>query len=98
MLRSPAPQAGAVCSGGNAMATNEAIKQEVMPIIGMTCANCVATVERNVKKLPGIQAADVNLANERMTVRYDPALVSHDDIIARVRKAGYDVPEAAAGE
>ena len=54
------------------MATNQAVKHETLPIIGMTCANCVATIERNVKKLPGIQAADVNLANERMTVAYDP--------------------------
>src|SRR5881394_1984166 len=67
-------------------------RQEILPIIGMTCANCVATIERNVRKLPGIQEANVNLANERLNVVYDPAQLGHDEIVARVRKAGYDVP------
>jgi Cu+-exporting ATPase len=64
----------------------------------MTCANCVATIERNVKKLPGINQAEVNLASERLTVAYDPNAVSHDEIVARVRKAGYDVPDIAQEE
>src|SRR5260221_9467357 len=68
-------------------------KQEILPITGMTCANCVATIERNVRKLPGIQEANVNLANERLNVIYNAAELSHDDIVARVRKAGYDVPQ-----
>jgi Cu+-exporting ATPase len=73
-------------------------QQEVMPITGMTCANCVATIERNVRKLPGIEIANVNLASERLAVTYDPALVSHDQIVERIRKAGYDVPEATGSE
>src|SRR5260221_3175207 len=73
-------------------------KQEILPIIGMTCANCVATIERNVRKLPGIQEANVNLANERLNVVYDPTQLSHDDIVARVRKAGYDVPTVTENE
>jgi len=73
-------------------------KQETLPIIGMTCANCSATIERNVRKLPGIETANVNLANERLTVVYDPAVLTHDDIVARVRKAGYDVPVIAKDE
>src|SRR5437868_1443818 len=77
---------------------NQETKQETLPIIGMTCANCAATIERNVRKLPGIAEANVNLANERLSVSYDPAAITHDDIVARVRKAGYDVPQVAAGE
>src|SRR6478735_7505768 len=73
-------------------------KQETLPIIGMTCANCAATIERNVRKLPGITEANVNLANERLSVNYDPTAVTHDDIVARVRKAGYDVPQVAQDE
>src|SRR5258707_3490120 len=73
-------------------------KQEILPIIGMTCANCVATIERNLRKLPGIQEANVNLANERLNVVYDPTQLSHDDIVARVRKAGYDVPAVTENE
>src|SRR5260370_42441546 len=73
-------------------------REEILPIIGMTCANCAATIERNVRKLPGIQEANVNLANERLNVIYDPTQLRHDDIVARVRKAGYDVPTVTEDE
>jgi Cu+-exporting ATPase len=66
-----------------------------LPITGMTCANCVATIERNLKRLPGVQQAEVNLASERAVVAYDPSVVGQDGIIGRIRYAGYDV---AAGE
>src|SRR5215510_3820220 len=74
------------------------VKEETMPITGMTCANCALTIERNVRKLPGMAAATVNLANERLTVQYDSEQVTHDDIVARVRKAGYDVPVIVESE
>jgi Cu+-exporting ATPase len=61
----------------------------------MTCANCVATVERGLKKQTGVQAATVNLSSERATVTFDPAAVGLPDLIARVERAGYGV---ATGE
>ena len=69
--------------------------QVVLPITGMTCANCVATVERNLKKVPGVANAVVNLASERATVAFDPAAAGLDDLVHRIRRAGYDV---ATGE
>ena len=48
-------------------------KQFILPITGMTCANCVATIERNLKKLDGVQEANVNLSSERATVMFDSA-------------------------
>ena len=44
------------------------VKNITMPVTGMTCANCAATIERNVRKLPGVGVANVNLANEKLTV------------------------------
>lgn len=69
----------------------EKARQIALPITGMTCANCVATVERNLKKLNGVQEAVVNLSSERAAVSFDPALLQVDDIISRVQRAGYDV-------
>ncbi|KPL79794.1 haloacid dehalogenase [Ornatilinea apprima] len=69
----------------------EKARQIALPITGMTCANCVATVERNLKKLNGVQEAVVNLSSERAAVSFDPALLQLDDIIGRVQRAGYDV-------
>lgn len=71
-------------------------KQIILPITGMTCANCVATIERNLKKLNGVEGAVVNLSSERATVAFDPAQLSLVDIVARVRRAGYDVAEGEA--
>ncbi len=70
-------------------------KQIMLPITGMTCANCVATVERNLKKVDGVQSAVVNLSSERATVDFDPDLTGLGDLIGRVQRAGYDI---AAGE
>jgi P-type Cu+ transporter len=66
-------------------------KQITLPITGMTCANCVATIERNVRKLPGISVANVNLASEKLTVAFDPALLDEHGIIDRVEHIGYGV-------
>ena len=70
-------------------------KQLTLPITGMTCANCVATVERNLKKLDGVQTAVVNLSSERATVDFDASKLGLTDFIARVSRAGYGV---ATGE
>lgn len=70
-------------------------KQLTLPITGMTCANCVATVERNLKKLDGVQNAVVNLSSERATVDFDASKLGLTDFIARVDRAGYGV---ASGE
>mgnify|MGYP002063273618 CR=1 FL=1 len=45
-----------------------------LPITGMTCANCVAAVERNLKKVDGVQVANVNLSSERATIEYDGSI------------------------
>ena len=70
-------------------------KQLTLPITGMTCANCVATVERNLKKLDGVQTAVVNLSSERATVDFDTAKLGLSEMIARVNRAGYGI---ATGE
>ena len=54
----------------------------------MTCANCVATVERNLKKVNGVSSAIVNLSSERATVEFDPSLSGLPDLIGRVERAG----------
>ena len=56
-------------------------------ISGMTCASCVARVEKALRAVPGVQVASVNLATERASVR---GSASSEDILAAVRKAGYE--------
>ena len=67
-------------------------RELLIPVTGMTCANCVATVERTLRKTEGVTEASVNYASERATVRFDPTRVREDQLKARIEGAGYGVP------
>jgi Cu+-exporting ATPase len=58
-------------------------------IHGMSCASCVAAVERALETVPGVRQATVNLATERGSVHYDPALAEPGAVIRAVAQAGY---------
>lgn len=61
------------------------------PVQGMTCAACAARIEKNLNRLPDVQAS-VNFAGERASIQYDPDKVSPADLIASIQKSGYSVP------
>ncbi len=69
-------------------------KQLTIPVLGMTCANCVASVERNIKKLDGVSDAVVNFSTEKVAVTYDPNQTTPQMMIDRVDRAGYEIPVA----
>ena len=54
-----------------------------------------ATIERRLNKMDGVLEATVNYANEKAVVTYAPGAVTRPDLVAAVRKAGYDVVETA---
>ena len=58
---------------------------------GMTCASCATRVEKALRKLPGVQAATVNLATEQAHVQAG-AEVGLERLAAAVEQAGYTVP------
>src|SRR5262245_20785892 len=65
------------------------------PVTGMTCASCVNRVEKALKKVPGVLAADVNLANEQASVTFVPTTAGWSELKAAVENAGYGVIETA---
>lgn len=69
-----------------------------LDIHGMTCASCVAHVEKGIEGVVGIDMASVNPATEKATVSYDPAATTIDDILQSVVNAGYGASPAIAGE
>ena len=73
-------------------------REATLPITGMTCANCAATVERTLKKTPGVAGATVNYASERATVHFDPGVVSIPQLGEAVERAGYGVILAEEGD
>lgn len=66
-------------------------------VMGMTCSACSATVEKSVKKVDGVQSANVNLLMNNMTVEYDNAVTDTSKIIKAVVDAGYNASVFARG-
>src|SRR5690348_503039 len=60
-----------------------------LEIGGMTCASCVRRVEKALSKVDGVVAAEVNLATEVATVRFDPSAVGLEELTAAVARSGY---------
>ena len=67
------------------------MKQNIK-IEGMGCAACVGRVEKAVKKLAGVQEATVNLATETLSICYDENILTKDEVVLAIQKAGYKVP------
>lgn len=68
-----------------------ALKETSMQITGMTCAACSARIEKGLRKLDGVEEANVNLALERSSVKYDPQVTTVEVIQQKVRDLGYGV-------
>ncbi|WP_293600189.1 cation-translocating P-type ATPase, partial [Polynucleobacter sp. 39-46-10] len=66
-----------------------------LDIGGMTCASCVSRVEKALDKIPGIEAASVNLATEQARVRIKRGASNLAEIIALVKKTGYEAKESS---
>ena len=65
----------------------------VVPVKGMTCGGCAATIERGLRELPGVETASVSFATKTATVR---GLVDEPTVIATIGKLGYEgLPSAS---
>jgi P-type Cu+ transporter len=79
------------------MSTPTATPAELsMPVVGMTCASCVNRIERFLIRADGVAEANVNLATERATIRFDPTRIDRSGIVAAIEAAGYEVGREAA--
>lgn len=67
------------------------MERTAFSVKGMTCENCVASVTRALKQVPGVKLAKVSLDTEKAEVTYDPGATSVDALKAAVKEAGYEV-------
>jgi Cu+-exporting ATPase len=64
---------------------------------GMMCASCAMSIEKGLKKVPGVKEARVNLASEMATVIYDPAQTDVEQLVQKVDVIGYKaIPQAGS--
>jgi len=67
------------------------MNKKAFKIEGMTCSACSSRVERFVKKLDGVDNANVNFATETLNVEFDEKKLNSENIETTVIKAGYSV-------
>jgi P-type Cu+ transporter len=88
MVRDPATAPMDVSAASPPPKTGSGARLDV-GIHGMHCASCVSAIETALKAVPGVREAAVNLAAERGTVRYDPAVVGPAALVNAIAAAGY---------
>jgi len=88
----------AVEEAGYGIEDVEERRKVTLPITGMTCASCVARVEKALKSVPGVEQANVNLATEKATLEFDPHRVAIADLRKAVEGAGYGIGEEPISE
>ncbi len=64
-------------------------KKAVIPVKGMTCVNCAAAIQKDISKLTGVRSANVNYANEKAVVEFDPSAVGLEKFISSINELGY---------
>ncbi|GAB4113270.1 MAG: hypothetical protein Kow00103_05000 [Candidatus Caldatribacteriota bacterium] len=67
----------------------ENIRKIEFKILGMTCASCVATIEKALLNLNGVLKAQVNLGKESVKVEYDSLKIKYIDLDKAIKEAGY---------
>ena len=66
-------------------------KNITLPVTGMTCANCALNIQRSLKKVTGVNEANVNFATEQASVSFDLDQVQIKDLADKIHDAGYGV-------
>lgn len=89
----PQPPADSSPSATAPSPADSQVKTIAVPVEGMSCAACVASVRRNLTALDGVTAVEVSLEHRQAKVRYDENKVSPTRIAESVQKLGYNVGE-----
>ena len=64
-------------------------KKTVIPVKGMTCVNCAAAIQKDISKLVGVKSANVNYANEKAVIEFDPSAIGLNAFISSIHESGY---------
>ena len=67
-----------------------ALETVTLQVAGMTCGNCVRTVERKLLAHPGVSSVKVDLAAATAIVQFQPGKTNVPDLVAAVNSLGYE--------
>ncbi len=69
--------------------TKKGKRKAIIPVTGMTCTTCAATIEKGLAETAGVEEARVNFASEKASIEYDPSRVNLAKIKDTISKLGY---------
>jgi len=72
-------------------------KSVTLLVIGMRSVGCALNIERSVKRLSGVKEANVKFAAEQAAISFDSDEIQLQDIVEKIRDAGYGVPKTTVG-
>jgi Cu+-exporting ATPase len=67
-----------------------------LTVSGMHCASCACSIEKALRKLPGVSEASVNFAASRAFIKCDPSIAPARRLIEAIEELGYSAREASA--
>ena len=70
-------------------------KTTILRAEGFSCPSCVAKIERQVGRLPGVTSVTVHFASARIEIEHDPAVTDVAELVAAVARAGYSARPTA---
>ncbi|MDO5719722.1 MAG: heavy metal-associated domain-containing protein [Actinomycetaceae bacterium] len=77
------------------MTTSNPVEHTLLRAEGFSCPSCVSKIEKRLGRLEGVKTVAVHFATARIEVDHDTTLVSTDDLVNEVRKAGYKAQPSA---
>ncbi len=82
----------------SATAVASAAAQTRIDVRGMVCSACGLLIEYRLRRLPGVVQAHVDFAAQRAFVAFDDKLLSRDEVLREIRRAGYETGTAERDE
>ena len=76
---------------GYSAVLDKKLDQAYFQIKGISCSNCIKTIETALSKLNGVVSSNINISTNRARVEYDSKLVTIKQITDTIVKAGYQV-------
>lgn len=90
-----APRKEPIMSATTPTATTPTATHTILRAQGFSCPSCVNKIEKQLGRLEGVERVKVHFASARIEVDHDAGILSVDDLVAAVGKAGYTATAAA---
>lgn len=74
--------------------TSFRIEKLALPVVGLHCTSCVNTIEREVKRLPGVKSVNVNYTTQMAHIEFKTGETNTKEIIGAIKKAGYQTGQS----